>query len=56
LLDQRRGREDFFILSNLRIFQNIDDLELVKSGELFLADALEIGDRGGSPRAGARDV
>ena len=56
LFDQRRRRENPVRLRGFRMFQYVDDLEGVLPLELFLADPLEIRDRGLCPGAGTADV
>jgi hypothetical protein len=45
LLDQRRRRQNLVLLGQLRILQDVDDLELIAAGQIGFADALEVLDR-----------
>ena len=50
LLDERRRGEDPVLLGELGTLEDVDDLERVPSGEIGLADALEVLDRQGGAR------
>ena len=44
--DRRHG-DDLVVNRDLRILHQIDDLDMVASGEMFFADLLEIAEGGG---------
>jgi hypothetical protein len=52
LLDQSGRREDLVVLGELRMLEDVDDLELILALQLLLADATQVGDR--RLRAGRR--
>jgi hypothetical protein len=45
LLDQRRRGEDLVVLGELRMLEDVDDLELILTAELLFADATQVRDR-----------
>ena len=53
--DEGRRREDLFVLGHIGKLKDIDDLEVVLTPELLLADAAEIGDGRAGTRARSGD-
>jgi hypothetical protein len=56
LLDERRRREDSVVLGALGMLEDVDDLELIPTVQLLLADALQVRDRLLRAGAGSGDV
>ena len=56
LLDQRGRRENLVLLGELRMCEDIDDLEVVAAGQIVLADALEVLDGERRARRGSGDI
>ena len=54
--DQRRHRDDLIAARELRLLQQIDDLDPVASGQMLFADRLEVAQRGGRSGALPGDV
>src|SRR5262245_24565715 len=53
---QRRDRDDLIPDGELRLLQEVDDLDAVATGEVLLADPLEVGEGGDGPGRLAGDV
>jgi hypothetical protein len=56
LLDQGRRGQDPVVLGQLRVLENVDDLELVAALELLLAEVPEVGDGALGARRPAGDI
>src|SRR5205814_1357167 len=56
LFDQCRRGQNALVLGALRIFENVDNLQLILAVELLAADSIEIVDGDFGARAGTRDV
>src|SRR5438093_11526507 len=56
MFNERRRREDLFVLGKLRLLEHVDYLELIAPLQLLFADAPQVRHGHLRPRTAARDV